>query len=150
MVAFLSVTGFATYVVFPAAPPWYASSHGQLGPTQRLTGVVWANALPSFSTIVEHGQALANPVAAMPSLHAGFTLLTALFLWKSVRWWWRIPLAAYPVMMGFTLVYFGEHYVVDVLAGWLYAAAAYVVVEKFASRRATRKAASSALVAIEP
>ena len=39
---------------------------------------------------------------------------------------------------------------VDVLAGWLYAAAAYVVVEKFANRRATRKAASSALVAIEP
>ena len=150
MVAFLSVTGFATYVVFPAAPPWYASSHGQLGPAHRLTGVVWANALPSFSAIVEHGQALANPVAAMPSLHAGFTLLIALFLWKSVRWWWRIPLVAYPVLMGFTLVYFGEHYVVDVLAGWAYAVVAYLVVESLANRRATRKAASSALVAIEP
>ena len=150
MVSLLSVTGFATYVLFPAAPPWYASSHGQLGPAHRLTGVVWANALPSFSAIVEHGQALANPVAAMPSLHAGFTLLIALFLWKSARWWWRIPLVAYPVLMGFTLVYFGEHYVVDVLAGWAYAVVAYLVVESLANRRATRKAASSALVAIEP
>ena len=51
--------------------------------------------------------------------------------------------------MGFTLTYFGEHYVVDVLAGWVYATAAYVVVERFANRRATRKAASTAVVAIE-
>jgi membrane-associated phospholipid phosphatase len=150
MVAFLSVTGFATYLLFPAAPPWYASSHGQLGPAHRLTGVVWANVLPSFSTIVERGQALANPVAAMPSLHAGFTLLITLFLWKFCRWWWRIPLVAYPVLMGFTLTYFGEHYVVDILAGWAYAVAAYVVVERLASRRATRKATSRTLVAIEP
>jgi membrane-associated phospholipid phosphatase len=104
--------------------------------------------LPSFSRLVENGQALANPVAAMPSLHAGFTLLITLFLWKFCRWWWRIPLAAYPVLMGFTLMYFGEHYFVDVLAGWAYATAAYVAVERFANRRATRKATSTA-VAIE-
>lgn len=149
MVALLSFSGFATYLLFPAAPPWYASSHGQLGPAHRLTGAVWENVLPSFSRLVENGQALANPVAAMPSLHAGFTLLITLFLWKFCRWWWRIPLAAYPVLMGFTLTYFGEHYFVDVLAGWVYATAAYVVVERFANRRATRKAANTAVVAIE-
>jgi hypothetical protein len=144
MVALLSVSGFTTYVLFPAAPPWYASFHGQLGPAHRLTGVVWANVLPSFSKVVEHGQALANPVAAMPSLHAGFTLLITLFLWKSSRWWWRIPLVAYPLLMAFTLAYFAEHYVVDILAGWAYAVAAYVIVERFASGRARRRAASRA------
>jgi membrane-associated phospholipid phosphatase len=29
--------------------------------------------------------------------------------------------------MGLTLVYTGEHYVIDVLIGWLYAGAVYVV-----------------------
>ncbi len=135
-VGVLTITGFATYVLFPAAPPWYASSHGALPPSERLTGIVWSHALPSFSTLMRHGQALANPVAAMPSLHAGFTLLVTLSLWKSARWWARIPLAAYPLLMGLTLVYFAEHYVVDILAGWLYAVVAFVAVERFAARRA--------------
>jgi membrane-associated phospholipid phosphatase len=41
--------------------------------------------------------------------------------------------------MGFTLIYFGEHYAVDVLAGWLYAVVAYASVEWFVRRRATRR-----------
>ena len=140
-VGLLTIAGFTTYVLFPAAPPWYASSHGALPPSERLTGIVWQHALPSFSTLMHHGQALANPVAAMPSLHAGFTLLVTLTLWKSARWWARIPLAAYPLLMGLTLVYFAEHYAVDILAGWLYAVAAYVVVERFAARRARARTA---------
>ena len=34
---------------------------------------------------------------------------------------WRVLLAAYALAMALTLVYTGEHYVVDVLAGWLVA-----------------------------
>ena len=150
-VTVLTVTGFATYVLFPAAPPWYASSHGALPPTERLTGIVWAHALPSFSKLMQHGQALANPVAAMPSLHAGFTLLVTLTLWKSARWWARIPLAAYPLLMGLTLVYFGEHYLVDILAGWVYAVVAYVAVERLAARRTrTRERSAPTLAAPRP
>jgi hypothetical protein len=134
-VGLLTITGLLTYVLFPAAPPWFASSQGSLPPSERLMGAVWSHALPSFSTLVQQGQGLANPVAAMPSLHAGFTLLVTLSLWRSARWWGRIPLAAYPLLMGFTLVYFAEHYFVDVLAGWVYAVAAYVTVEWVAARR---------------
>jgi membrane-associated phospholipid phosphatase len=138
-VSLLTIAGFVTYVVFPAAPPWYASSHGALGASDRLTGLVWSDALPSFSRVVQHGQAFSNPVAAIPSLHAGFTLLIMLSLWKSARWWGRIPLAAYPLLMGFTLVYFAEHYVVDILAGWVYALGAYAAVQWYAARRARRR-----------
>jgi membrane-associated phospholipid phosphatase len=139
MVGVLSVAGFVTYILFPAAPPWWASDHGQLAPVHRLTGTVWSHSFVSITKVVDHGQGLSNPVAAMPSLHAAFTLLITLFLWKSSRWWWRIPLAAYPVAMGFTLVYFGEHYVVDILAGWLYAVAAYIAVEYLAKRKAAAR-----------
>ena len=58
----------------------------------------------------------------MPSLHAGAALLVALFLWPSVSRVVRAALVAYAVAMALTLVYTGEHYVVDILAGWAVAA----------------------------
>jgi membrane-associated phospholipid phosphatase len=71
--------------------------------------------------VLETGQDFADPVAAVPSLHAGAALLIAMFLWRRVRPRWRPVLALYPVFMGFCLVYTAEHYVVDVLAGFAFA-----------------------------
>lgn len=141
MVAALAAAGFVTFVLFPAAPPWYASAHGQLADAPRLTGAVWSRTAGAkgLAAAVRGGQDWANDVAAMPSLHAAFTLLITLFFWRSARWWWRVPLAVYPVAMGFTLVYFSEHYVVDILAGWFYAAVIFVAVERIADRRAARR-----------
>ena len=62
-------------------------------------------------------------------------LLAALFLWPSVSRVSRVLLAAYALAMALTLVYTGEHYVVDVLAGWLVA-----VVGVCASRGVGRRA----------
>ena len=74
----------------------------------------------------------------MPSLHAGYALLISLFLCRFVSWRWRIALAAYPLLMGFALVYLGEHYVFDVLLGWAYALLAFLLVEAAVRRRAKR------------
>jgi membrane-associated phospholipid phosphatase len=138
MVGVLTIFGFITYVLFPAAPPWYAAKLGELPAAPRLTADVWSHTFVSVSKVVDHGQGLSNYVAAMPSLHAGFTLLISLFLWRPARWYWRILLVLYPLLMGFTLVYFAEHYVVDVLAGWVYAAAAFVTVEWWVRRKSNR------------
>jgi hypothetical protein len=59
-----------------------------------------------------------NPVAAVPSLHAAESLLVAVFAWPLVRRRWRPLLALYPLVMGFTLVWGGDHYVFDILLGW--------------------------------
>ena len=48
-------------------------------------------------------------------------------------------------MMGFTIVYGGEHYVIDIFAGWLYVWGAFVVcarVERWWRRRKLAKAAN--------
>ena len=78
-VSLLALMGFATYALFPAAPPWMASSLGELEPTTRTIGIV-AGQLPwlDFSTLFERGAEYANPVAAVPSLHAAYTLLFAI------------------------------------------------------------------------
>ena len=140
-VAVLAAAGFATYALFPAAPPWLASEEGDLEPTARIVRFV-SDAAPFdfFGAIWEHGARYANDVAAVPSLHAAYALLITLFLWPIVRGPWRIVIAAYPLAMAFALVYTAEHYVVDVLLGWVYAAAAAVAVMAVARRLALRRA----------
>jgi membrane-associated phospholipid phosphatase len=61
-------------------------------------------------------------------------MLICLFLWS--RWRrGRVLLALYPLLMGITLVYAGEHYVFDVLAGWALAAVIHVGMGRLESRR---------------
>jgi len=49
-----------------------------------------------------------------------------LFFWdRRKKWRWLLPL--YPLAMAFSLVYTGEHYVFDILLGWVYAATIYFV-----------------------
>jgi membrane-associated phospholipid phosphatase len=91
---------------------------------ERISTRGYANLNMKFAgTWLEKGQATVNYVAAIPSLHGAFSVLIMIFCWNRVPTWWRPVLAAYPLLMCFTLVYGGEHYVSDVLLGWLAAAA---------------------------
>jgi membrane-associated phospholipid phosphatase len=126
-VGVLSVAGLATYALYPAAPPWMASQAHLIGPVTRIISLVWpAIGLHSAGSLVEHGYAYANNVAAVPSLHAAFSLLIAIALWPRKRKWLRPLVALYPLAMGFSLVYSGEHYVSDILLGWIYTGATLV------------------------
>jgi PAP2 superfamily len=138
-VCLLAAMGFATYALFPAAPPWLASREGALDWTTRSIGLISSHVpFLSFDTLFERGSQYANPVAAIPSLHAAYTLLITLILWRSAGAWARPLLAAYPVAMAFALVYTAEHYVVDILIGWAYAVAALWVVNRVADRLGER------------
>jgi membrane-associated phospholipid phosphatase len=129
MVCVLSLAGFATYVLFPAVPPWLAARHGSIGSANRTIAIVWHHVpIAHFGSLFEKGQTYANNVAAMPSLHAAFSLLIVLYVWRLVPRWTRPLLALYPPAMAFSLVYTGEHYVVDCVAGWAYAVATFVAV----------------------
>ena len=145
MVCVLSLAGFATYVLFPAVPPWLAARQGSIGSANRTIGVVWHHVpIAHFGSLFEKGQTYANNVAAMPSLHAGYSLLIVLYLWRLVPRWWRPLLALYPPAMAFSLVYTGEHYVVDCLAGWAYAVTTFMAVNLVFEYRARR------VTALEP
>jgi membrane-associated phospholipid phosphatase len=117
----LALAGVATYIAFPAAPPWLAAEMGDLGPIQRTTSNGWELLGTGTAGLFSEGQAGVNLVAAVPSLHSAFTMLVALFLWGRVRRWARPLLLLYPLAMGITLMATGEHYFFDVLLGWIYA-----------------------------
>jgi len=149
MVSVTAMMAFATYALFPAVPPWMASELGELEPTTRSIGVIWSHIpIGNFDTLYEKGAAYSNQVAAVPSLHGGYTLLVALILWPLVPRWGRFLLAVYPIAMTYALVYTAEHYVVDILLGWLYALIAYWAVnrlfDRLAERRERREAATAA------
>jgi membrane-associated phospholipid phosphatase len=144
-VLLLSYTGLLTYIVYPAAPPWYAAQRGLTTRIDRSSGRGFrAAGLDVAEPLIRHGQASVNSVAAIPSLHAGFAFLICFFFWRATPSRWRALLAAYPLVMGFSLVYTGEHYVIDVLLGALYTALAMAAVtaaeRRFRRRRQTRGA----------
>lgn len=122
----LAVVGLSTYLLFPMSPPWLAAEQGLIpgwtvlranGDGFRFMGLRIAQ------DVLSDGQDRSNPVAAMPSLHMAFATLAVLFFWTSVRRSLRPLLLLYPAMMGFTLLYSGEHYAIDEIAGVLAALA---------------------------
>ncbi|OGY23871.1 MAG: hypothetical protein A2172_05040 [Candidatus Woykebacteria bacterium RBG_13_40_15] len=125
----LSFAGFITYLLFPAAPPWYASDHGLIHVT-KITNLVVEKLGWSWNLSFYYTHLNPNQVAAIPSLHAAFPTLSLLSLRHySKRLFWFF--LAYPLLVWFSIVYLGEHYVVDIIAGVLYAVAAYYVVYNF-------------------
>jgi membrane-associated phospholipid phosphatase len=133
----LSFAGLITYCLFPEAPPWMAARDGLTAPVARLSarGWIWLH-LGNVNATLAHAQNDgANPIAAMPSLHLAFAALVALMIGTRIRSRWRYLLALYPAAMGFTLVYCGEHYVLDLVAGLAYAWAVHAALNRWERRR---------------
>jgi len=115
----LTFLTLSIYIVYPMAPPWMASRDGYItDDISRITGRGWfdfgqsggGGGHQSFS-------AVGNQVAAMPSLHAGLSILVAVYAIGKLRSGWRWLMVLYPCAMSFMLVYYAEHYVVDIIAG---------------------------------
>lgn len=122
--AALSFAGFATYLLFPAAPPWMASDLGYIESIQRISSDVWyALGVHDFATF--YSQVSPNPVAAVPSLHSAYALLFPLFVVTLFKSKYRHIAWVYPILIGFGTVYQGEHYAIDAILGWIYALAAF-------------------------
>lgn len=125
----------ASFIVFPTAPPWMAARDGYLPEVRRITSRGWWEiGLKTVSKTIDRGAAVVNAVAAFPSLHSAMALLVALWFTRNSRTWVRIAALGYPVAMMFTLVYFGEHWVVDCFAGWAVVALAWTISNRWEAR----------------
>lgn len=112
--------GATVYWIAPTAPPWYAAS---------VEGRDSHHAEDVRRMMVEYGEQFwrdgwgplysvlgGNPLAAMPSLHFATSLMAALLLAEVGPVAGALG-ASYTAVLGFALVYLGEHYAVDLLAG---------------------------------
>ncbi len=108
--------GCAVYFAVPTAPPWWSSEQGLTGEEVRRIMVevgedTWGSAWPKMYDALG-----GNPWAAMPSLHFATSLVAALALAEAGKVEGAIGWT-YAGTLGFALVYLGEHYVTDLLAG---------------------------------
>jgi membrane-associated phospholipid phosphatase len=108
--------GCVGYFALPTAPPWWASEQGQTGEEVRriMVGVgeeTWRSAWPAMYRALG-----GNPWAAMPSLHFATSTMAAISLSEAGRAEGAVGWG-YALTLGFALVYLGEHYVTDLLAG---------------------------------
>jgi membrane-associated phospholipid phosphatase len=139
----LTLAAFLVYWRYPAQPPWLAADGMRIAPVDRIVPIVWDQlGVTSMKSVYENGD-LVNTVAAMPSLHAAYPLMLLLFFWRTSRPV-RAGLAIYTLAMGYALVYSGEHFVTDVLAGWAMAGVAYGVTAAGLRATSARAAARSA------
>ena len=121
---------FATYLFFPSAPPWYQFPHQVVKINDQTVKALWDG-----KYFVSELYASFNPnrFAAFPSLHAAFPALAAVYAWRRYRPL-AIGLIVWTACVMVSIVYLGEHYVVDALDGFLYVAVATLIVELVARR----------------
>jgi hypothetical protein len=135
----LSLAAFVTYLLLPAAPPWYAAERGVLdgpdglpliaylkpGVFDSVAGSLGFDGNVLFTSVF-YGLG-PNDVAAWPSLHVAYPFLAFLFLRRAFG---RIGYLAmgYTLLVAFSVVYTGDHWVHDCIAGMAYAYIAYYAV----------------------
>jgi membrane-associated phospholipid phosphatase len=108
--------GCVVYFAVPTAPPWWSSEQGLTGEEVRRIMVevgepTWGRAWERLYDTLG-----GNPWAAMPSLHFATSLQAALSLSEAGKVEGALGWG-YAGTLGFALVYLGEHYVTDLLAG---------------------------------
>jgi hypothetical protein len=120
----ISFAAFVVFLVFPAAPPWMASEKGYIEPITRISSSVWFElGIKDFPSV--YNDIAPNPVAAVPSLHAGYATLFALFVMRYFSGRLKYAVWIYPVLIWVGTVYQGEHYAIDEILGALLALAGY-------------------------
>ena len=137
----LSIAGFATYLILPVAPPWYAAQTGALGSAGTLPAIHYLK-MDGFNSLVrllgldgtgafQFAVHDVNPnlVGAFPSLHAGYPTLAFLVLRRTFgRPAWLM--LVYAAAVWISVVYLADHYVVDILGGIAYACVAAWIVTR--------------------
>jgi hypothetical protein len=136
--------GFFTYLFYPAMPPWMAASQGLIPPVhdvmaRTLDPLLDGPGMPTLYFVMSP-----NLVAAMPSLHAAFPMMVYLFAVKAYGRKGHLFLP-YLLTVWVGVVYTNNHWVIDVIAGAVYALVVFAGTELFWRRRERAAAARAAV-----
>jgi PAP2 superfamily len=119
--------GLIGYALLPTAPPRMFPSFGFADTLDSLSGINHGSGLIS---------ALANPYAAMPSLHAADSLIVGLVLASVVRnRVGKVLWLLWPVWVWFCVMATANHFWLDIVAGVVVAVVALVAVSRISSRK---------------
>jgi membrane-associated phospholipid phosphatase len=149
MKRFATLLGVACtmFILMPTAPPWMVAKDYKLtAPLNRSAGrgisAMGVHAADAATASWKQSLDWGNAVAAMPSLHASFALIIPAFFlpWIKPRWLKAVVLT-FPVLMLTSLVYLGEHWVIDGLIGWAIVGGAFWMWNRIEDRQRRGRAA---------
>lgn len=126
----MNLAAFAIYILYPTAPPWYVTQYGfeQVGWNLigDSAGLSYFDAWIGFPYFQNTYARAAWNYGAIPSMHAAFPLLVSLFARHTLSWV-RWLCYIFTVLVAFSAVYLNHHYVIDLLIGWSFALAIYLI-----------------------
>jgi len=125
-----NLVGLLGYVLVPTAPPRMFPEWGFVDTLAHFSSVSHDSGLIAWGS---------NPYAAMPSLHAMDALIVGIVMFGLVRS--RIAKAlwlAWPAWVAFSVISTGNHYWLDIVAGFLIAIAAGLVLRHVHALRLRR------------
>ncbi len=132
----LNFSALATFMLYPAAPPWYVYSYGFGQPPHTTYWGLGAGALVNVDKMIGMnffqtlwGGFNPNHFAAIPSLHGAYPAAVALFTYKKFKRWPGL-LLLYPLGVWFSAVYLNQHYIIDLFIGAGYLAVAYRITDR--------------------
>lgn len=136
----MSFLAFVTFLFFPSTPPWLQYPQEVV----KISNETIQNLHVDYLISPIYKNLDPNLYAAFPSLHAAYPTLAAVYAWARYR---RLAyaLCGWSACVWFSIVYLGEHYVVDVLFGFVFVVVAAILVELAAGRRSRRDRPSSGL-----
>jgi hypothetical protein len=129
-----SAIGLVCYVLIPTAPPRLMPGGAFLDTLVSTSDVGWWSGQTSLPNGL--GQ-MANELAAMPSLHVGWTVWVAWAVWRHVGTLGRTLAVLYSLGTTIVVLATGNHWLLDAVAGGVVIAAGVVISGWIASRGRT-------------
>jgi hypothetical protein len=139
-----NLAGYATYLIYPAAPPWYVALYG-LGPARldaapSAAGGLRFDSLLGVDVFASFYSKSQDIFGAIPSLHVAYPMIAVFFAYRLGvgRAWTTV----FYLSIFFGAIYLNHHYVIDLILGSLYALlVSWVVLTFLRSASAPREAA---------
>ncbi|MHA2249096.1 MAG: phosphatase PAP2 family protein [Candidatus Kariarchaeaceae archaeon] len=144
----VSYAGLVTFLLFPAAPPWYVWNEGRgynfnipshEGSVKDAGGLVTVDKMlgfPFFQTAYESLNS--NAYAAIPSIHNAYAIIIAIY---AIRIFGKRAnfMIIYPLGMAFSSMWLNHHYLLDILWSILYIIIFYAVAKKLFTKNTTNE-----------
>jgi hypothetical protein len=135
-----SILADIIFVLLPTAPPWLAAERGLLSVHHVLKESLLDLHLNSLASLIGDPQTY-NIVAAFPSMHAAFPVIALVVALRYGLPRWIVTLQTLQLLgVFFAIVYLGDHYVVDAVAGTAFALAGASIVHRLLVRPVTSQA----------
>ncbi|MHA1302942.1 MAG: phosphatase PAP2 family protein [Candidatus Heimdallarchaeaceae archaeon] len=137
----VSLISFITYVVFPAAAPWYVTKYGFNPPDPATSyresitaGLSRVDEFLGINLFHLYYGFESNSFASLPSVHAAYAMSAALCAYQKWKKKSLVIMIPYVFAIIFGAIYFYHHFIIDLIVGIGYSVMTHFIVTRIVKR----------------